>query len=263
MRVSRRPVSLRFCVLGLLLAFLPLAQLQAAPPEEAPPAPLWEPPQWSEGMSWGVAVRTEVRRAEEGEDGEVHYTRSVGRPRLWNFVVAASEEIEGFPALRFRVLAQPQVGEDPPVEMDFVARLHEGRVAALAMEALRYGSPEGRNERDFRKEFHEPAPVLYQGAPIPVAFPMILRGQTGKRSFEKTRMIGVLPFADDVLQEVRGGEAALARAEELGLQLRGQEVWNLKVERPLDRELMEQIWVGGQPWPAWTRAGPLEATLVP
>lgn len=224
--------------------------------------PEWGPPQWERGMVWSVAVRTAVRRMEETEGGDVQVTHSTSAPRIWDFQVAAREDLPGFPATRFDLVAAPREGGEPPVQMSFIARIYQGEVAVLAMESVRYGTPGGVVERSFRDEFHEPAPVLFQGAPIPVSFPRILLGQVGEKTFSKTRMVGDLPFADDVIQEVLDGDQARQKAEAKGMAVGDDGVWYLRVFRSLDRESLEQIWFPGDPWPAWTRAGPLEATLI-
>jgi hypothetical protein len=92
---------------------------------------------------------------------------------------------------------------------------------------------------------------------------MIEQGRVGRRSFKKTRMVGGLPFADDVRQEILEGEAAAKVARSLGIRFGKAPVFTIQAERILDREFLRQVWIQGDPWAAWTRSGVMEATLLP
>lgn len=239
---------------GLAAALLSLA------PAAAGPLP---PPQWTPGQTWSVVVRSESRRLLDRPRDGVWYARLRGTPRVWHFEVTGSTEIEGFPARRLGLRAAREDAGEPAVELDFIARVRpDGTVLTLAVEAVRFGDGANRVVRDLRAEAAGPSPVVLRAAPLPVDFPYMDVAEPGTRRFKKTRRIGTLPFADDLEQVVLDGEPAREKARALGVDPGKRQAFVVELRRPLDREVARQVWVEGDPWPAWADTGLAESTLL-
>lgn len=251
--MSSRPFATVLALLGLV------SGIQAAGPR---------PPTWRPGQRWTVSVTMETRQVVDTAPGAVappgyHGWRSVAPvPKIWHFEVVEMFESDDGGIRRHRVHARRSGTDAIGAELIFVSRLEEGRPVARALQSVRLPSEDEAYTRDLRTMSPEPIPGLLTGTQLPLSYPYLAPDVPARRKFEITEVVGKLPFAMDVEQQVLSGKEASREALRLGIKAGERPVWVVRLRRATDRQYADQVWFEGDPWPARVVANHTASTLL-